>query len=273
LEIAHCPVMYAVLKEPKPTPVSPPEIAGCQTVVKSQSSGRDHGDTPQHQLAEPWSGDLEQARILFISSNPSIGENEHFPTLDRTRWSDERVADFFKHRFGGGMVLWTNAAGKPMLRGGAYATGSAAFWTKVRRRAAEILGKEDAAPGREFALTEIVRCKSKRQQGVPSASSVCAKRFLVKTLAASGATLFVVLGKTALEALTTALPWGDPSGYPRLGQLSDATIAGRRRTFLFLGHPSWGHPPSRFAHLSHETQNQVRALFPTVGGSGGQRDV
>jgi hypothetical protein len=53
----------------------------------------------QLQVPEPWSGELEHALILILSSNPSISTAEIYP---RWEWPDEEIADFFGRRFGGG---------------------------------------------------------------------------------------------------------------------------------------------------------------------------
>ena len=55
----------------------------------------------QLQVPEPWSGNLEHAPILFLSSNPSISTAELYP---RWEWPDEEIADFFGRRFGGGQM-------------------------------------------------------------------------------------------------------------------------------------------------------------------------
>jgi hypothetical protein len=43
------------------------------------------------QVPEPWSGNLEHAPILFLSSNPSLDDEEVIP---RWSWSDEWIKDF-----------------------------------------------------------------------------------------------------------------------------------------------------------------------------------
>lgn len=46
----------------------------------------------RHQVPEPWSGSIQQAPILFVSSNPSISSDEPYPELE---WAPERVREFF----------------------------------------------------------------------------------------------------------------------------------------------------------------------------------
>ena len=49
-----------------------------------------------YQVPEPWTGHIETAPIIFISSIPGIANNEHFPRKD---WSDANTIDFFQRRF------------------------------------------------------------------------------------------------------------------------------------------------------------------------------
>ena len=60
----------------------------CNKIVMSQNDS--------FQLPEPWNGHLDNAEILFISSNPSIDPNENYPTAS---WKDEDIVSFFENRF------------------------------------------------------------------------------------------------------------------------------------------------------------------------------
>lgn len=85
-QITHCPEVDAVWQGEAGHP--------CRKIVLTQSTSSE-----EFQVPEPWAGHLSQAPLLFISSNPSISDDEPYP-----RWSDpadERV-DFFDNRFGPG---------------------------------------------------------------------------------------------------------------------------------------------------------------------------
>ena len=71
----------------------------------------------------------------------------------------------------------------------------------------ELLGRE-AQPGIDYALTEIVHCKSKHETGVREAEDFCANRYLKRVLSLSAAGILVVLGKAARQAMARqfALP-------------------------------------------------------------------
>lgn len=125
----------------------------CAAIVGDQE-----GDTAKFQVPEPWSGHIECVPILFVGSNPSISEDEVFPT---SSWSEAKTKDFFQRRFD---------------KDGSWAERmpfkSVKYWTHVRERATELLERA-AVEGRDFALTEVVHCKSRNQDGVKDALPVC----------------------------------------------------------------------------------------------------
>ena len=91
LEISRCSEVIQCLKW---NPEHP-----CSKIIGLQGSA----SYAEHQLPEPCSGQINIAPILFISSNPSISEDEIFPTGS---WKDSDIVDFYQHRFGGGKDLW-----------------------------------------------------------------------------------------------------------------------------------------------------------------------
>jgi hypothetical protein len=91
LEIARCPLLEPALEQPQ---------RPCHDIVKSQ-----HVAPPAHQVPEAWAGALLTARIVFVSSNPSIyvpkpGSNpltaEAYPTGAS---NDDTIAEFMLRRF------------------------------------------------------------------------------------------------------------------------------------------------------------------------------
>ncbi len=216
IEIARCPVVQHCID--KPTSDHP-----CFTIVHSQGSV----SVDDHQVPEPWSGHINRAPILFVSSNPSISNKDIFPT---GQWSDEDIVDFFNNRFGGGMQQWirdgTKAIGEDSVH--LHAT---KFWAGVKQRAIELL-EQDIEPGIDYALTEIVHCKSEYEIGVRKAH-FCVSRYLSRALSMSGASIVVVLGKRAREALKTEF------GIPTDGTMhGPARVWGRERIITFLPHPN-----------------------------------
>jgi uracil-DNA glycosylase len=67
----------------------------------------------------------------------------------------------------------------------------------VRSRARELIPERQPRPGRNYALTEVVRCKSRNERGVEEARLICSGRYLERTLDASRADVVVFLGMRA----------------------------------------------------------------------------
>lgn len=155
-EIARCPVVDLCLRDRSAK-------HPCREIVLSQSSA----SLNEHQVPEPWSGHLEQAPILFLSSNPSISLAEAYPGWS---WPDELIQDYFANRFGGGNTPWITQGTKSLQHDGTY-SGAVAFWAAVRQRAMELL-ERDVVPGTDYALTEIVHCKSQGSGALPKPKNI-----------------------------------------------------------------------------------------------------
>jgi uracil-DNA glycosylase len=180
----------------------------CSSVVAAQ------GLPPsRHQLPEPWSGRIESAPILFVGSNPSLNRKERFPT---SKWSDADIERFFVTRF---------EDSYPPVQ----------YWRVVRAIASDLLG-HTARPGIDFALTEIVRCKSQKEAGLTTAAMAeCLSRYFMPTLEIAAAPLVVPLGKKAREGVAAIA--GTES---TIGLKGPVELSGRERWLLMLGHPSAG---------------------------------
>jgi hypothetical protein len=173
-EIARCPeVATAIADHTHP----------CAEVVRFQDR-----IPVEFQPPTPWVGKLDEAPILFIGSNPNISGREHYPGVDA---SDAELVDFFDLAFEGERAQIQQGT-RPLQADGRYA-GSVQTWAGVRRRAEELLERR-AIPGRDYAMTEIVHCRSHDETGVDRARNLCADRFLERTLAVSNARIVVGLG-------------------------------------------------------------------------------
>ncbi len=163
IEIARCPVVDLCLEQRE---------GGdwCRQIVQSQGVST----VREFQVPEPWSGPIESAPILFLSSNPSISRSnpprdtdEEYPTGDRETWPDERIIDFFQGRFGGGREEWIRNGIRGRMKNGEFSKDPkdwVRFWASAKARASEALGRP-AIPGRDYAMTEVVRCKSVEEYG------------------------------------------------------------------------------------------------------------
>jgi len=204
----------------------------CSKIVSVQ-------DVPlrEHQVPEPWTGHLEKARLVFISSNPSIDPLEAYP-----HWEDDIVEStrYFTDRFDGGPGQIRDGIYSPLPEGGW--SGAVRFWASVKQRAFELI--PDATPGVDYALTEVVHCKSEREIGVAEARHTCATKYLPSVLAAAKeARVFAVIGVHAANEVSRLFDL-DLDGNNRYAEIGQGQ---RRQVFVYLDHPSSGGKKKRFA--------------------------
>jgi hypothetical protein len=245
LEIARCPIVALRLSEPH-------ERHPCQSIVATQSAST----AESFQVPEPWSGSLSGAPILFLSSNPSIGDDVY---PDRS-WKDEVIVDFFERRFGGGQREWVIDGTRALLKNDTYNVRGTKYWQSVRQRARELLNREPI-PGQDYVLSEVVHCKSEGKVGVAEAFATCVDRYLTRVLDEARAVLVVALGSWAAWALRQGLGMApDESGNDNL--LGPIDHHGRARYVAFLPHPNRiGRPKSFAANLTPQEMARLTALF------------
>lgn len=154
----------------------------CNQIISVQDSSK------YFQLAEPWSGNITVAKILFISSNPSISSDDKIPTKI---WKKKDIKFFYEKRFRGYFI---KDGSKGLKINKTYKNVS--FWSSVKARSTELL-PGNSVPGESYALTEIVHCKSKDECGVSNALSRCTKLYMDRILGISGAKVLIILGKQA----------------------------------------------------------------------------
>ena len=165
----------------------------CKKIINSQKQ-------TVKQLPEPWNGDIEKSRILFISSNPSINENEIYPLAS---WKDKDIIDFFQNRFSVSRDYVKNFL-YPKHKNG-YAKNWVRYWGFVRSISRKLLNKQNVIPGVDYSLMEIVRCKSHNEYGVIEALDVCAEKYLKRTLKLSKARVIVAVGDKSRDILKQKL--------------------------------------------------------------------
>ena len=213
----------------------------------------------EYQRPEPWMGGLTTARVLFIASNPSISDDESdmredYPTRS---WSDEASAEFFIERFNPDHAPVYATFGHPgepdfLTRSvdGEYRNGvdtpkkSQPTWVWMHNRASEILG-EDIQPHRDWALTEVVHCKSRGEIGVKQAASHCSDRWLERIVSLSPAPILWACGSGGRDYFASKLTEspaeiGQGRGYTSMSH-SDrikrdtfvAEVGGRPRVVIF----------------------------------------
>jgi len=250
--IASCPAVQDAL-----TNKSHP----CHKVVHEQTKLIDI--EIKRQRPEPWMGGLAKANLLFVSSNPSINEDpyplgEVFPTYE---WSDEDSAEFFVKRCDSeekDVKVTFKKPGQPdfltLCYDGEYRSGVSnpkrpqPTWKNTHDRAVELIGSK-AHPHHNYAITEIVHCKSKDAKGVAEASSFCIEKWMEPIFTTSPAKVVVLLGSKvrdyyAKPVLGAGNEFGSSQGYGELTQKERAvrdifveTVGGVNRVFVFNWHP------------------------------------
>ncbi len=214
----------------------------CTTIVGSQRA------TPAlFHVPEPWRGDITSAPLLFVSSNPSWNANDDSPAATAT---DDEIVDYYSQGF-------PSVFPRNVMRDGRAGRRAVAFWAAIRARAAELYDRPRSSiiAGKDFALTEIVHCKSRDEIGVKDATRECIDRHFEDVVKLSPARVVVLLGAVARQLF-------DPI---EIGKPMEREWQGHRRWLVCLPHPN-ARGPRKFAALcSAEHLAMLRdALRPGV---------
>jgi hypothetical protein len=228
LEIAHCPSMVACLNDPQqPHP--------CAQIVGTQL---EHGNA-LHQIPEPWNGDLCNAPVLFISSNPSISAAERYPDLG---WPNPEIATFFQQRFGN-LPTSPILSGRKVLNVDNSRSRAVPFLSWVRCRVAELtqLPRNDIDAGVDYVVTEVVHCKSVDEIGVEPALIHCAETYTERVLNCAGAAVVIFVGGLAASVAHHIFQLN-----PDISRIQGPVpLCGIDRMVVFLPHPN-SHKPCKF---------------------------
>jgi hypothetical protein len=204
-------------------------------------------------------GHVDRAPILFVSSNPGADDQGALPRSDRSlsnESSDEELIRGASSAFDQGQHPGVSRGVYLVDREGTPYGRAIRYWTWAKRMAKEVLGRE-ANPGEDYALSEVVHCGTKSEQGVTEARPLCTRRYLRRLLALSPAAVVVVIGTQARasfsEDLDIALAVGELRG--------PADVLGRERCVVALPHPNafhrrWGLVPS----LGEEATSRLLAF-------------
>lgn len=148
----------------------------CHKIVNSQDKLK------SFQNPEPWNGDISKADVLFLSSNPSYNPDENYPN---DSWEDEKIYNYHKNRFSD--EHYQKNKNKVL------------FWRKTRKSASWLLNisLEDETLEEHICMTEIVHCKSQKENGVPEACNMCIEKWLGKILKEFKGQYIVIFGEKA----------------------------------------------------------------------------
>jgi uracil-DNA glycosylase len=217
----------------------------CAAIVRSQNAA----DIASFQLPEPWVGEIDVAPILFVASNPSIGEDEHSTGSagDEDVWESHHLA------FGGGKRNYIDD-GIHTTRADGSIIKPVRYWASVRARARELIPNRPVVPGRDYAMTEVVHCKSKNEVGVLTAVESCVNLHLESVMSVSAAVIVVAMGVFAQRwvlgsKLTTS-------------HMSERVLGGKTRLVVSMPHPNARSRPKTFANnlTSDEMEHLTRAV-------------
>jgi len=115
--------------------------------------------------------------------------------------------------------------------------------------------------GIDFALTEVVHCKSRQQEGVADALECCSERFLDRVLSISVAHVTIVYGEPAKRAVyrkygSGMMKWLLPE------KLAEFHIAAKPRILIFLPAPNErGSEKTLIANIGTEGISIVRSYL------------
>jgi hypothetical protein len=243
--ITRCPEVLAVWNNPDGQ-------HPCRDVVRSQDAV---GPGASFQVPEPWAGHIDRAPLLFMSSNPSISRLEPYPEWD-AEWDADRTAQFFIERFGPGPTQAKNgvyyALKEPGRGNSQHSARPVPFWN-ICKRNAEWLYDRRVTPGADYAMTEVVHCKSRSEVGVSAARDHCMYQWFDRILQISSAAVIVVLGGHArygVQAITkTALEYWTPVR---------ADLGGRSRLVMLAQHPNSRQPRRWDQQISPDNRSDLR---------------
>jgi len=189
---------------------------------------------------EPWSGHLDQAPVLFISSNPGARDEAAapLPHAATTNLSDDDLIDIFENAF--------HADGRPgrIVKGEFNEDGSRQpYWAWTLETATELL-QGVPQPGIDYVLTEVVHCGSQRESGVALAVEPCTKLYLGDLFRVSPARLVIAVGGTARNAISEQYRDAGVDVRSPLRVAGPLLIEGQTRFVVGAWHPSY----ARYGH-------------------------
>lgn len=233
---------------------------------------------------EAWTGDIVNAPVLFLSSNPSFDLEENYPNWDLNDWPIEKVEDFATNRFtsqiergyGASDGLSSKQIDRTISKDGKLLH-KVTYWNWARSLVAYIHGKDisEISAHSDYAMTEIVHCKSKKEKGVKKARIKCKDKYLERILQVSNAKLIIISGKHACEDIKNIFPDKFPSSWGLWNADGSSSDGFWPMTIIDfpteLAENRWSLDVQSKHAVSFEIAGQVRTFqyFAKSGGGGG----
>lgn len=243
-----------------------------------------HIENSRMHRPEAWTGDIVNAPILFLSSNPSFDSEENYPNWNLGEWPEEKIEEFSTQRFtsriergyGASDGLSSKQVDRTIGKKGELLH-KVNYWNWARNMVAYIHSKEltEVSAHSDYAMTEIVHCKSKNEQGVKKARLKCKDTYLEKILRVSKAKLIIISGKHACEDIKTVFPdkfpitWGL---WNADGSSSEGFWPMTTESFKSdLASNKWNLNVQQEHSISFEVAGRIRTFqyFAKSGGGGG----
>jgi hypothetical protein len=175
--------------------------------------------TQGFQTGEPWIGDIEKARILFLSSNPAFTFNENCPRYfaqtktfampySKETLSLQEVREWIHNAAQTACVAGRGLHVRTVDADGEECCKEITYWGCVRNNVERLLpnemkGKDEKAYFRKLmsyaVCMEVVPFKSVKEAGVQEALCTCWENFARHILARAAASIFVLVGKRARD--------------------------------------------------------------------------
>lgn len=170
------------------------------------------------QKPEPWNGNIETAKIMFLSSNPSIDlhdnkkdEIEVYPGDRTKKWTDEEICNYFRNRFVTGKQVYrkddANIPPTLMNRNVKYWSNSVYWIVSILKTlfGQEIISDKDFKNNKMqilndyVVMTEIVHCKSRDETNVEETKDICAEKYLNRILDLFNGKIIILVGAKVLK--------------------------------------------------------------------------
>lgn len=204
-------------------------------------------------VPEPWNGKIDKAQIVFVGLNPGLDKDELFPRLGNSVWNITldmngtirndlpMVYDFFENRF---LRYADRSFGNPShfyikLEQGGYKKKVQGYWPRIHRIATAILSRS-VVPGEDYALTEMVLCKSINTKGnvLNKCTRFECRRHFDRIMAeAKNCKYIVTLGVDSAKAI---LDYFSVKIAPVLNQVVPVSMNGRKVTLVLLPYRDQG---------------------------------